>query len=76
MLNPAREYENSIGVQNILVVFVAGADQDTNKDTSELEEKAKESLFGGEGSESAGEYFQKVSQGKSVAERRCFKRLE
>ena len=63
-LAPAREYEYALGEQNILVVFAAFADQETGDDTSELEEKAKESLFGGEGSESASEYFKKVSQEK------------
>ena len=62
LLSPAKEYEDALGEQNILVVFVAGADQDTSKGTSELEEKAKEALFDGE--ESANKYFQEVSQGK------------
>ena len=62
-LAPAREYEDAIGEQNILVAFVAFADQTTNtNDTSELEEKAREALFDGE--ESANRYFQNVSQGK------------
>ena len=62
LLNPAREYENSIGEQNILVVLAAFADQDTSDDTSELEEKVREALF--EGDESANKYFQNVSQDK------------
>lgn len=64
--NPkAREYEDATGEQNTLVVFVAFADQTTN-DSSELEEKASEALFGGEGSESASEYFKGVSQRKML----------
>ncbi|KKT18735.1 MAG: Peptidase M11 gametolysin [Parcubacteria group bacterium GW2011_GWB1_43_8] len=62
LLSPAKEYEDATGEQNILVVFVTGADQDTSKGTSELEEKAKEALFDGE--ESANKYLQEISQGK------------
>lgn len=61
LLSPAREYEDAIGEQNVLVVFVAFANQTTN-DTAELEEKAREALFDGE--ESVNKYFQNVSQGK------------
>lgn len=64
LLEPKREYEDATGEQNNLVVFVAFADQDTSNDTSELEEKAREALFGGEGTESASEYLKEVSQGK------------